>query len=214
MAVHFNPGAANAAGVALRGVLGNDQVRVRIGGELAALRAAIAAAPADDLFVQSVALWRENFARALRHPDPQTVIDAFVPELVGLLRDFPQSERVEPLVRAIMLRMRDPNSLFYSPQYAREAAQPPVPEQPNGALDPARLLGQLRQIEANRDHQVQREDQAARGAQLQGRIDLPGPAVAIPAVLLDQPRQIEANRNRHVQWEDQAARGAAASGTH
>jgi hypothetical protein len=176
-------------GEALRQVLGIDQVRVRIMGELASLQLEIDDAPQDDLLVQMIALWINNFSKSLRHPDPQAVINAYVPELVNILRPplgpFPVElfgEQPIPLIRCIVQKLRDSDSLLYSEAFHQEAQQilaaiPPLDGR-------AALIKQLRKIEAIMGHQFQRQAVAVnevrqavfgqveqREAQLQERID-------------------------------------------
>lgn len=136
-------------GEALRLVLGIDQLRVRIQGELASLQLEIEAAPQHDLLVQLIAVWKNNFSESLRHPNQQEVIKAYVPELVKLLRS-PFGDHSIPLIRMIEQKVRDPDSLFYDEAFA-------VPS--------AALLNQLRQIEAMMKGQLQREAAAVNEVQ-------------------------------------------------
>ncbi len=181
-------------GPALARMVGADQIRVRINGTLAEIHRQIINpnTPTNDFRVQSIDAWHRGFTRALRHPEPQKVIDAFVPELVGLLRNpadvngleppFPPElfgPRAMPIIQYVVEKLRDPHSLLYSQEFDLEAvrvlaAQPTALQNEENEIDagiPEELLAQLRQIEANN---AQQEEVDAEGGQmvhaLRGRI--------------------------------------------
>lgn len=161
--------------------------RVRIAAELAELGDLLEHPdnPPNDPRIQGIAAWRTSFLLALRHPDPQAVINAFVPELVRFLRnpqdveqEFPAElfgDRPIPIIQVIVQKLRNRNSLFYSELFDQEAvrvlAAIPAVVQNVEANIPAALLEQLRQIEANSAQQVQQEVQGMEGIQaLRGRL--------------------------------------------
>jgi hypothetical protein len=183
---------SSATGPTFARMVGADQIRVRINGALAEIHRQLVHpnAPANDLRVQSIASWHRGFVRALRHPEPQTVINAFVPELVRLLRDPAASEseppfppelfgpRPMPIIRYLVAQMRDSRSPLYSEPFDQEAtrvlaAAPPVQNEEEESLVgvPEELLAQLRQIEATIAEQAQIDAQGMELTQaLRGRI--------------------------------------------
>jgi hypothetical protein len=163
-----------ASGPTFARMVGVDQIRVRINGALAEIHRQLVHpnTPANDPRVQSIASWHRGFVKALRHPEPQTVINAFVPELVRLLRS-PVAGDLEPpfspelfgpkpmpIIRYLVKQMRDSRSPLYSEPFDQEAvrvlaAAPPQEEEESLDGVPEELLAQLRQIEAMIAQQAQ-----------------------------------------------------------
>lgn len=123
-------------------------------GELNSIELILVRLPGNNEFTESIAIWHAGFVRALNHPNPQMVIDAFVKELELILR-FPGDmdaplpreifEETNPLVRQLISRMTDRHSSLYSERIAQEAQEAHQrPHLPPDVIEQIRRLNALR----------------------------------------------------------------------
>src|SRR6185503_5491552 len=67
------------------GIVGDQNIRRRIGAELAALRNELQATPRDFSLFDTITLWLNSFSKGLRNLDLEGVIAKYVREIIKIL---------------------------------------------------------------------------------------------------------------------------------